>query len=387
MECRLPESKNIAECIQEDLILLRAVAKEAGELALTWFQKGAKRWDKSPDNPVTQADIEVNDRIALRLLSERPTYGWLSEETKDDAENRDMSRVFVVDPIDGTKAFIAGEPYFCVSIALLYNDIPVAGVIYNPSTDEMFEASQNGGARLNGETIAASDTSKIEDCRMIGHPVQFQRYEEMPEWIWPDMHLADPIPNAVAYRIALVAAGKWDAAIALGNKCDWDLAAATLILKEAGGNCTDHLGKEYHFNGRIPVQRCVVAAGKKLHPLLIDKVRVAPVPDPKQESGADAAPQNNVSSKKKMDSMNTKSPSAKAQLLHLVIGGELKDVTGVEFEDLSKIEFVGAYGSHDEAYNAWKSAAQRTVDNAEMRFFILHAHRLLDPETGHSHDV
>ncbi len=387
MGCRLPDSKNTAASLEDDLNLLRDVAKEAGELALTWFQKGAKKWDKSPNNPVTQADIEVNDRIALRLLSQRPTYGWLSEETKDDSDNRDMGRVFVVDPIDGTKAFIAGQPYFCVSIALLYNDESVAGVIYNPSTDEMFEASKGGGAFLNGEPIYASGAQEIVDCKMIGHPTQFQPYPEYPDWLWPKLQLADPIPNAVAYRIALVASGQWDAVVALSNKCDWDLAAATLILKEAGGQCTDHKGREFVFNGRIPVQRSVVGAGKNLHPLLIDKVRVAPIPDPKEEKLVGTAHQNINRAKTKLDPMNTSAPKSSSQLLHLVIGGELKDVTGIEFEDLKAVEFVGAFGSHEEAYNAWKAAAQRTVDNAEMRFFILHAHRLMDPETGHSHDV
>lgn len=387
MGCRLPDSKNTPVSLEDDLELLRNVAREAGELALGWFQKGAKQWDKSPDNPVTQADIAVNDRIALRLLSARPTYGWLSEETKDDAGNRDMTRVFVVDPIDGTKAFIAGQPFFCVSIALLYNDESVAGVIYNPSTDEMFEASKGGGARLNGEVISASSAANIANCKMIGHPKQFQPNSELPAWDWPEMELANPIPNAVAYRIALVAAGKWDAVLALGNKCDWDLAAATLILFEAGGACTDHKGRHYTFNGRIPVQRSVVGAGKKLHPLLLDKVRVASVSDPKEEIIAAAQSKKTNRTNTKRDPMNTSSPKSSKQLLHLVIGGELKDVTGIEFEDLKKVEFVGAFGSHDEAYNAWKSAAQRTVDNAEMRFFILHAHRLLDPETGHSHDV
>ncbi|MFC7291086.1 inositol monophosphatase family protein [Hirschia litorea] len=376
---------NEAARIEDDLKLLRDVAREAGELAMNWFHAGAKQWDKSPNNPVTQADIAVNDRIAQRLLSERPTYGWLSEETKDDAENRDMSRVFVVDPIDGTKAFIAGQPFFCVSIALLDHDVSVAGVVYNPSTDEMFEAQKGGGARLNGVPIFASQTDQIANCKMIGHHRQFEPREGMPAW--PDMELADPIPNAVAYRIALVASGKWDAVIALGNKCDWDLAAASLILKEAGGACCDHKGREYTFNGRIPVQRSVVGAGKNLQPLLLDKVRLASIFDPKGEDVVESQTQNSNHARMKLDPMNTKAPNPSKQLLHLVIGGELKDVTGIEFEDLKQVEFVGAFGSHEEAYNAWKAAAQRTVDNAEMRFFILHAHRLMDPETGHSHDV
>lgn len=371
---------------------MRDVAREAGELAMQWFHRGAVAWDKSPNNPVTQADIAVNDRIAQRLMAARPTYGWLSEETRDDLENRDACRVFVVDPIDGTKAFIKGEPFFCVSIARLELDEPAIGVVYNPCSDEMFEAVAGQGSRLNGEPIAASRVTGLTGCRMIGHQSLFSH----PDWKtpWPDMELPVPVPNALAYRVCLVAAGHWDAAIALSHKGDWDLAAADLILREAGGACTDHQGKPLRYNGRIPIQRSVVAAGADLHPLIIDRVKNVPVPEPRCDVAADpdSSPKTYGPGEKTSDlnqrlKMTTLAPQAQSQLLHLVIGGELKDVTGVEFEDMAKIEFIGAFGTYAEAYDAWKAAAQRTVDNAHMRFFILHAHRLLDPETGHTHDV
>ncbi len=158
MDCRLPVSGLEAD-ILADHALIRDVARDAGALAMKWFHRGAVAWDKSPDNPVTEADIAVNNRIRERLMAARPHYGWLSEETRDDWENRDGCRIFVVDPIDGTKAFIRGEPYFCIAIARLEKDVPVAGVVYNPSTDEMFEATAGGGAYLNGEPIRASQTS------------------------------------------------------------------------------------------------------------------------------------------------------------------------------------------------------------------------------------
>ena len=384
----------------EDLNLLREVAREAGELALHWFQKGAQAWDKSPNNPVTEADIAVNDRIALRLMSARPTYGWLSEETRDDTENRDACRVFVVDPIDGTKAFIRGEPYFCIAIARLEKDQPVAAVIYNPSTDELYEAFKGGGAYLNGKPIKAGERRQLCGSRMVGYEAFFQVAETCDPWP-NDIVYSDPVPNAMAYRICLVADGRWDAAVTLSPKSDWDLAAATLILEEAGGACTDHTGAAFSFNGKIPVQRSVIAAGARLHGLLVNQFETIelkspdgidqPPPDPardysKKSAGIGGRVQRNEFVSKGRD-MSNQTPEAKKQLLHIVIGGELKDVTGVEFEDISKMEFVGAYGDYQAAYDAWKSAAQRTVDNAEMRFFILHAHRLLDPETGHTHDV
>ncbi len=380
----------------QDLDLIRDVVREAGELAMHWFRKGAEIWDKSPNHPVTEADIAVNNLIAKRLLDARSTYGWLSEESLDDSDQRDACRVFVVDPIDGTKAFIRGEPYFCVSIARLEQDIPVVGVIYNPSTDELFEAERGKGARLNGKPIHVSGKQDLNNLRVMAHAPTID-VADMPE-PWRHMQFCDNVPNAIAYRLCLVADGRWDAALAMSPKSDWDLAAAMLIVQEAGGLCTDARGERFSFNGRIPVQRSVVAASEVLHSLLIEPLKLISGDEvasyhkardayqAHQISEQDDRSQSDGSTATRTKLME-QAATAQKQLLHIVFGGELKDVTGVEFEDLSALEFVGAYGSYQAAYDAWKSAAQRTVDNAEMRFFILHAHRLLDPETGHTHDV
>ena len=361
--------------LEADLALVTAVALEAGRLSLHWLKQGAKVWEKSPNNLVTEADIAVNDLIRKRLSAERPDYGWLSEETKDNPANRTQARTFVVDPIDGTKAFVKGEPGFCVSIARLDRDRPVVGALFNPLTDEMLTARLGGGARLNGQPIHVTSITDAA-CRMVGQPDVFKgRYKDE----WPGIELIEPMPNAVAYRVALVAMGRWDAAVALNNKNDWDLAAAVLILAEAGGVATDRNGRPFRFNGASVTQAGVVAAGARLHPLLLDKI-IRLIQRYASESGArpmaSAAP-----------SKTSAASGATRQLLHLVIGGELKDVTGIEFRDLSKVHLVGAFPNYKAAYDAWKGAAQRTVDNAHMRYFILHAHRLLDPETGHTHDV
>lgn len=249
----------------DDLALIVDVARDAGRLALHWLDVGARSWDKSPGNPVTEADIAVNDLITQRLGQARPDYGWLSEETKDDLDNRTAERVFVVDPIDGTKAFVKGEPGFCVSIALLEQSRPTAGVLFNPLMDEMYAAAAGQGATLNGETIRATQAASLE-CRMVGRPEAFR-----PER-WPGIELMEPMPNAIAYRIALVAAGRWDAAVALNPKNDWDLAAAVLILEEAGGVATDPAGRPFAFNGPTVVHSGVVASGANLHPLLLEKL-------------------------------------------------------------------------------------------------------------------
>ena len=154
---------------------------------------------------------------------------------------------------------------------------------------------------------------------------------------------------------------------------------ARSLVEQAGGVVTTHKGEPLVFNQEVPAQRSVIAAGAGLHPLLVRRTGFVGIPDP-QERAASAA---TTTEQKKMGD----APKSQQQLLHIVFGGELKDVTGVEFEDLSKIDFVGAFPNYKDAYDAWKSAAQRTVDHAEMRYFILHAHKLLDPLTGDHHHV
>lgn len=260
---------------------MRRTAREAGALAMEWLEKGARSWDKSPDNPVTEADLAVNDLIFKRLLDSRPSYGWVSEESCDVRNRRRAKRLFMVDPIDGTRAFIRGEPYFCVSIARLEADQPVAGVVYNPITDELFEAARGSGARLNGEAIQAGARTDLSGLRLIAGAPAFRSNA------WPGVELADPTPNSVAYRLCLVAAGRWDAVVSFRPKCDWDLAAAALILEEAGGICTDHLGAALSFNWAQDAVRSVAASGASLHALLIDRLRCMNIGDQEAAPGAE----------------------------------------------------------------------------------------------------
>lgn len=257
----------------QDLALLKDVAREAGMLALDMMREGAKAWDKSPGNPVTEADLAVNDLIAKRLRGARPEYGWLSEETRDNPADRTQDKVWVVDPIDGTKAFVKGDTGFCVAIARLDGGHPAAGVVYNPNFDELLHARVHGGAFLNDRPIRVSQTAKI-NCRMVGQPDVFAR-EDAPQR-WPGMELIRPMPNAVAWRLCLVAAGRWDAAVALNPKNDWDLAAAVLLVEEAGGIATDRYGEPLVFNRPSVIQRGVVAAGAALHPLIMERLHNRP---------------------------------------------------------------------------------------------------------------
>jgi myo-inositol-1(or 4)-monophosphatase len=259
---------------EEDRALLREAMREAGALALGYFRTDLKKWMKSGDSVVTEADIAVNDLLEKRLAGARPDYGWLSEETEDDAARLSRSRVWVVDPIDGTRAFAKGKPHFVLSVALVEDGAPVLGILFNPATGEFFEAARGEGATLNGAPIAVNERADIAGCRMAAHGPMFKH----PAWPepWPDMEFVER--NSVAYRIALVASGEADAALALSAKNDWDLAAADLIIREAGGRMTSHEGKPLVYNREIPRHRSLVAAGPRLHEALLDRVRRLALP-------------------------------------------------------------------------------------------------------------
>ncbi|MEZ6012580.1 MAG: inositol monophosphatase family protein [Hyphomonas sp.] len=363
----------------EDMDTLRALAREAGELAVA-YQRGGREnrvWEKTGGSPVTEADLAVNRLCAARLQGSRPEYGWLSEETTDSLDARRKQRCWVVDPIDGTRAYMHDDPNWCVALAVIEEGRAVAGVLYAPRQDRFYEAWTSGGAFLNGRAIRASACSAEAGCRIITNEgvVSSSRWPEP----WPDVTVARPKPNSTLLRMALVASGEWDAALVLAPKADWDLAAGTVLVEEAGGVVTTHKGEPMAFNRVVPAQRSVIAAGAALHPLLVRRTGIVGIPDPQERAaGAAAATEQN-----KMGD----APKSQRQLLHIVFGGELKDVTDVEFEDLSKIDFVGAFPNYKDAYDAWKAAAQRTVDTAEIRYFILHAHKLLDPLTGDHHHL
>ncbi len=270
-----------------------------------------------------------------------------------------------------------GDPHWCIGLAIVEEGEAVAGVLYAPALGRFYDAYRGAGARLNGQAIRVSSRAAEEGLRLIAN----EGVVTSPRWPepWPDVELSRPKPNSTLLRLALVASGEWDAALALAEKSDWDIAAGAVLVSEAGGEATTHLGEAFAFNRDVPAQRSVLASGKSLHPLLVRRTKVMSIPDP-QARAAKAPPAAKTEPVKTMNQ-----PDTGKQLLHIVFGGALKDVTGVAFKDLSKIDFVGAFPNYAEAYDAWKSAAQRTVDHAETRYFILHAHRLLDPATGDHH--
>ncbi len=259
----------------DDLNLLREAALEAGALALEHRKAGLKIWSKGAAGPVTDADVAVDRLLRERLMGARPDYGWLSEETADTPDRLERRRVFVVDPIDGTVAFMKSKPWWTVALAVIEDGKPVAAVIQAPALNETFEAAADGGARLNGEPIQASDTTDLDDASMLAEAALFQR----PIWdeAWPMMRFDKR--NSIAYRMALVGAGAFDAAMALSPKWDWDVAAGALIAQEAGAKVSDHKGRAYHFNRPDPRQASLVCAAPALHPLILRRCAPISLPD------------------------------------------------------------------------------------------------------------
>lgn len=257
---------------EDDLDLIRSAALAAGELALAERDAGLKIWSKSGGSPVTSADLAVDQALRDALLGARPDYGWLSEETVDTANRLSKRRIFVVDPIDGTVAYMKGKPWWCVPIAVVEDGLPVAAVIHAPALGETFTAVRGGGAALNGRPISASDSTDLDDASVLADA----RLMEGPQWPepWPAMRFEKR--NAIAYRMALVAAGAFDAAIALTQKWDWDVCAGALIAQEAGAKVSDHHGGPWRFNQADPRQNSLICSAPALHPLIVR--RTAPIP-------------------------------------------------------------------------------------------------------------
>lgn len=250
--------------ICDDLAALRGAARDAGAVALRFFRSDLKTWTKGHDDPVSEADIAVDKLLHERLSAARPAYGWLSEETEDNADRLTRRHVWIVDPIDGTRAYIEGRPEFTIAAAMVEDGRPKAAVVFNPATDEFFEAFAGGGARLNGRPISVSGKSDLNGARFLASSRTVRRAV--------DRLVATPATfdsvNSVAYRLALVAAGRYDATMSFGNKSDWDLAAADLIVTEAGGILSDTDGNTLTYNGKTARHPSLIGAGPAMHGLL-----------------------------------------------------------------------------------------------------------------------
>jgi myo-inositol-1(or 4)-monophosphatase len=251
--------------MSSDLDLIVQAAKDAAVIALDLRAKGLTVNHKDEGSPVTNGDLAVDALLTERLRAARPDYGWLSEETPDDTARLTKKRIFLVDPIDGTSAYVKGRDWWTVCIGIVEDGHPIAGVVIAPSLGEVYTAEKGQGAQLNGKPIHVSDRADLAGCTMMGDPQMFAD----PRWPepWPEMTIE--ARNSVAYRMCLVASGAFDACLAPSPKNDWDMGAADIIVTEAGGLATDIKARPFVYNRQNPSQWGLVCAGPRLHPLLI----------------------------------------------------------------------------------------------------------------------
>ena len=257
-----------------DRDLLIAAVRDAGAVAREGYASVSKTWEKSKGNPVTETDLAVDRFLNERLRAARPDYGWLSEETADTPERLSAKRIFIVDPIDGTLAFIKRKPEFAVCAAVIDAGAPVAAAIYNPITDELFAAAAGAGATLNGAPIHVSARAELEGCRML----VARDVIEHPAWPvpWPKMDLGKRA--SIAYRMALVANGAYDGMMAFSSKYEWDSASGALIVAEAGGLATTHTGAALPYNQPTPTHRSLICAGPALHATIMARTAALRLP-------------------------------------------------------------------------------------------------------------
>jgi myo-inositol-1(or 4)-monophosphatase len=243
---------------KEELALLKSAAAQAGRIAMQFFGKDPKVSWKEGMSPVSEADFAANDYLMATLMQARPDYGWLSEETTDTSERLTKRRTFIVDPIDGTKAFIAGRDLWCVSVALVENGKTIAGVLDCPARSEVFEAALGQGSYLNGQCLKI--IRQDEKIRLAGAKSWATKWAQLsgfePEQI-------SHIPS-LAYRIAAIADNRFDGTVIKPDCHDWDIAAAELILSEAGGILTDQFGAELNFAAEKVKRGLLVASNKAL---------------------------------------------------------------------------------------------------------------------------
>jgi myo-inositol-1(or 4)-monophosphatase len=246
--------------------LLAATLREAGAIALATFQRPMKSWLKDQSSPVCEADIAVDGFLRERLAGSG--RGWLSEETADDRSSSQARLLWIVDPIDGTRSYLAGRPDWAISAALVADGRPILAGVFAPVTDELFVAAAGAGATRNGAPIRASAGDRLEGATVVGPKRLVQALAAARARI-----AVAPRIGSLALRLVRVAHGELDVAFASGSSHDWDLAGADLLVHEAGGAMTNLVGRSLTYNQPDLVHGALVAAGADRHVALIALTR------------------------------------------------------------------------------------------------------------------
>ncbi|MBF0295674.1 MAG: 3'(2'),5'-bisphosphate nucleotidase CysQ [Magnetococcales bacterium] len=258
-------------------IMIRA-CHEAGTAIMAYFRHGqavdalAEVREKGHNNPLTKADLEADALLKQRLLAHCPECGWLSEETVDDPVRLDRRQVWVVDPIDGTKEFITGLPQFAISVALVEEGVPMAACVYNPATGETFTALAGRGAWFNGHPMCTSARQHLTGASCLASRSETRRGDWAPflsEWRLQTM-------GSIAYKLALVATGRYDMTFTLTPKNEWDFCAGDLLVREAGGMVTHKTGEPCRYNRPTPRVLSLLATNGPLHAQLLDRLKDIP---------------------------------------------------------------------------------------------------------------
>ncbi|HIJ85185.1 MAG: 3'(2'),5'-bisphosphate nucleotidase CysQ [Magnetococcales bacterium] len=267
------------ENLDTSMDIMVQAARAAGIRIMNHFRHGidisreAQVKQKGPDNPLTKADLEANETIQHILQHFAPDYGWLSEETTDHHDRLKQQRLWIVDPLDGTKEFVQGIPEFAVSIALVEEGLPIAACLYNPPLNELFTAIAGKGSRKNGQPIQTSRTTQLHRAVCLSSRSETQR----GEWDPYKDEFTLMTTGSIAYKLAVLASGRADFTFTLTPKNEWDIAAGELLVREAHGQVTDKDGSRITFNQPSPRLRSVLATNGQLHPALLRRLAAVPL--------------------------------------------------------------------------------------------------------------
>lgn len=253
---------------ENEILVVTNAVLDAGRTIEKMAVQGFSTEYKENTDPLTSADLAANRILKEQLTSAFPDYGWLSEETRDDQSRLAKRFVWIVDPIDGTKEFVARVPQYSVSVALVDNGKPVLGAVYNPATDEFFLAVKGRGATLNNKVIQVTEEPNGRG-KILGSRTEMRR----GEFEWAKELFDVEAVGSIAYKLALVAGGNVDATFSLNPKNEWDIAAGVLLVEEAGGRVVDKAGNAFHFNQENTLVSGIIAASSARFEVVTENIK------------------------------------------------------------------------------------------------------------------